>query len=56
MMRALQKCKKNKAPKMARELKERYSYRMGDVSEFMIKLIATQSIEKRNCLPFFFVV
>ena len=38
VMRALQKCKKNKAPKMARELKERYSYRMGDVSEFMKSL------------------
>ncbi|MDB9742006.1 transposase [Akkermansiaceae bacterium] len=31
----LRKCRKNKAPKMARELKERYTYRMGNVSEYM---------------------
>ena len=35
VMVLLRKCRKNKAPKMARELKERYAYRMGNISEYM---------------------
>ena len=36
--RLLKECRKNHASKAARELKEAYSYRMGDVSEFMKSL------------------
>ena len=36
--RVLQDCRNNKASKAARELKEQYTYRMGDVSEFMKSL------------------
>jgi len=36
--RLLKQCRKNHATKAARELKESYTYRMGDVSEFMKSL------------------
>ena len=35
---SLKRCRKNHANKAARELKQRYSYRMGDISEFMKSL------------------
>jgi hypothetical protein len=38
VMDQLKKCRKNGANKMARELKERYTYRMGNISEFMKSL------------------
>ena len=36
--RLLKECRKNHATKAARELKESYTYRMGDISEFMKSL------------------
>lgn len=38
VMRSLQKCRRNKAVKMARQIKQRFTYRMGDISEFMKSL------------------
>jgi len=38
VIRQLKKCRKNKAPKMARQLKEKYTYRMSNISEFMKSL------------------
>ena len=38
VMKNLRKCRKNKAAKMIRELKVRYAYRMGNISEFMRSL------------------
>jgi len=38
VMETLKKCRKNNAVKAARELKKQYTYRMGDISEFMKSL------------------